>query len=248
MKNKFINSSLIVNLYRDKSLKSSLDTQLIYGENFEIIKKYLRWKKIKISNDGYVGFIKDNKFYKPIKPNFKVTKLKAQLFLRPNKRYGIKKFLTYGSKIKIIEKLGQFSRFKNYWIKNSDIKTIDFKSKDIFKNIKIFKGVKYLWGGKSYKGVDCSALVQLLMNFNNNYCPRDSKDQEKYFKNKIKIKNIKKNDLLFWKGHVAIALSKKKLIHAYGPMKSVVIMDIKKTVDRIYKTANLRITSIRRPS
>ena len=105
-----------------------------------------------------------------------------------------------------------------------------------------------MWGGKSYKGVDCSALVQLLMNFNNNYCPRDSKDQEKYFKNKIKIKNIKKNDLLFWKGHVAIALSKKKLIHAYGPMKSVVIMDIKKTVDRIYKTANLRITSIRRPS
>ena len=45
MKNKFINSSLIVNLYRDKSLKSSLDTQLIYGESYKIIKKYLRWKK-----------------------------------------------------------------------------------------------------------------------------------------------------------------------------------------------------------
>ena len=83
MKNKFINSSLIVNLYRDKSLKSSLDTQLIYGENFKIIKKYLRWKKIKISNDGYVGFIKDNKFYKPIKPNFKVNKLKARTAKKP---------------------------------------------------------------------------------------------------------------------------------------------------------------------
>ena len=103
------------------------------------------------------------------------------MFLRPNKRYGIKKFLTYGSKIKIIEKLGQFSRFKKLLDKKFNIKTIDFKSKDIFKNIKIFKGVKYLWGGKSYKGVDCSALVQLLMNFNNNYCPRDLKGSGKIF-------------------------------------------------------------------
>ena len=68
----------------------------------------------------------------------------------------------------------------------------------------------------------------------------------KYFKKKIKLKNIKKNDLIFWKGHVAIALSKKKLIHAYGPMKRVVIMDIKRTIERIKRTANLKVTSIRR--
>ena len=59
-------------------------------------------------------------------------------FAQKLKRYGIKKFLNYGSKIKIIEKLGQFSRFKNYWIKNSNIKTIDFKSKDIFIAIFVF--------------------------------------------------------------------------------------------------------------
>ena len=89
-------------------------------------------------------------------------------------------------------------------------------------------------------------MVQIFLNYNNRYCPRDSKDQEKYFKKRIKIKNIKKNDLIFWKGHVAVALSKNKLIHAYGPLKKVVIMDIKKTIKRIDKTANLKITSIRR--
>ena len=52
--------------------------------------------------------------------------------------------------------------------------------------------------------------------------------------------------MIFWKGHVALALSKNKLIHAYGPMKKVIIMDIKKTIDRIKKTANLKVTSIRR--
>ena len=102
------------------------------------------------------------------------------------------------------------------------------------------------WGGKHFTGIDCSALIQLLLNFNNKFCPRDTKDQIKYFKNKIKLKKIKKNDLIFWKGHVAIALSKKKVIHAYGPAKKVVIMPLKKTINKIYKTANLKVIGIRR--
>ena len=88
--------------------------------------------------------------------------------------------------------------------------------------------------------------MQIFFNHNNKYCPRDSKDQEKYFMKKIKLKNIRKNDMIFWKGHVAVAISRNKLIHAYGPMKRVVIMDIKNTIEKIYKTANLRVTSIRR--
>ena len=125
-------------------------------------------------------------------------------------------------------------------------KKINYKTKNVFKNIKKFINAKYKWGGKHYSGIDCSALVQLFLNFNNKFCPRDSKDQIKYFKKKVKIKNIKKNDLIFWKGHVAIAISKNKLIHAYGPKKKTVIMPIKKTIDIIYKTANLKVTGIRR--
>ena len=49
----------------------------------------------------------------------------------------------------------------------------------------------------------------------------------KYFKKTIKLKNIRKNDLIFWKGHVAVALSKKELIHAYGPFKKTVIYILK---------------------
>ena len=89
-------------------------------------------------------------------------------------------------------------------------------------------------------------LIQLFFNYNNKFCPRDAKDQIKYFKKKIKLKNIRKNDLIFWKGHVAVVISKNKLIHAYGPFKKVVVMPIKKTIDRIYKTAHLKIIGIRR--
>ena len=103
-----------------------------------------------------------------------------------------------------------------------------------------------MWGGKHFSGIDCSGLVQLFFNFNNKYCPRDSKDQISYFKKKIKLKNIRKNDLIFWKGHVAIAISNRSLIHAYGPLKSTVRMPVKNTIDKIYKTANLKVLGIRR--
>jgi len=132
------------------------------------------------------------------------------------------------------------------WIKKSDLKEISFSDKQLFKNIKKFINVKYKWGGKHFAGIDCSGLVQLFFNFNNKFCPRDTKDQIKYFKKKIRLKNIRKNDLIFWKGHVAIAISRHKLIHAYGPFKKTLIMNIKETINRIYKTANLKVIGIRR--
>ena len=246
MKNNFGNNLPIVNLYKKNSLKSGIDTQLLYGDIFKVIKKHNGWRKIRIKEDGYVGYVKSGKFSEPIKPNFKVCVLKARLFGGPSSKKKLKKFLPYNSRVKIIGKNGKFGKFGKYWIKTSDLKKINFKYRNIFKNVKLFKNTKYLWGGKSYKGIDCSALVQVFFNHNNRYCPRDSKDQEKYFKKKIKLKNIRKNDMIFWKGHVAIALSKNNLIHAYGPMKKVVIMNIKKTIEKIYKTANLKVTSIRR--
>ena len=62
----------------------------------------------------------------------------------------------------------------------------------------------------------------------------------------MKLKKIKKNDIIYWKGHVAIAISKKKLIHAYGPMKKTVIMNIDQTIKRIERTANLNVIGIKR--
>ena len=133
-----------------------------------------------------------------------------------------------------------------FGLKKKDLKKINYKQKDIFKNIKKFINIKYKWGGKNFNGVDCSGLIQLFLNFNNKFCPRDAKDQIKYFKKKVKLKNISKNNLIFWKGHVALTISNKKLIHAYGPFKKIVIMPISKTIDRIEKTANLKVIGIRK--
>jgi hypothetical protein len=246
VRSSFRNNYPIVNLYKKKSLNSKIDTQLLFGDNFKVNKKLKGFSKIKIKKDGYIGFIKNGNFSDPIKTNFKVSVLKARLYNKPSLKNKLKKFLPYNSRMKIFKRSGKFSKFDKYWIKNSDILKINIKNKNIFKDIQIFKNTRYLWGGKSYKGIDCSALVQVCLNQNNKFCPRDSKDQEKYFKKRVNIKNIKKNDIIFWKGHVAVALSKNKLIHAYGPLKKVVVMDIKKTINRIKRTADLEVTSVRR--
>ena len=90
----------------------------------------------------------------------------------------------------------------------------------------------------SYKGIDCSALIQIFFKYNNIFCPRDSSTQFKYFKSKKRSKGY---SLIFWKGHVALSISKNKLIHAYGPRKKVVIMEKAKTVKIIQKTAKLKV-------
>ena len=63
---------------------------------------------------------------------------------------------------------------------------------------------------------------------------------------KSKKRKFIKGDIIFWKGHVAMCLNSKKLIHAYGPEKKVIIMPIIKTVNRIEKTAKLKVKKVSR--
>ena len=240
------NNLSFINVYENKSIKSQVVTQLLYGDTFKKVKVSGLWIKIKNDDDGYIGYIKNKKFPKKSKNTHKIFSFSSNLYSKPNKKYKIKKKLSYGSKIEVIEKKSNFYKFDNFWIKIKDCKKINYKGKNIFKNIKNFINVKYKWGGKHFSGIDCSALIQIFLNNNNQFCPRDTKDQIKYFKRKVSVKNLKKYDLIFWKGHVALALSKSKLIHAYGPIKKVAVMPIKSTIQRIDKTANLKVIGIRR--
>ena len=242
------NNLSVVNVYSKKNTKSKLVTQLLYGETFKIIKKNGTWVKIKNDLDGYKGFIIKKKFADNQKSTHKTYRLSTALYFKPNKKSRIKTKLSFGSRIKIIKKSKNFCKFDKFWIEQKNLKKVNVKTKNPFANIKKFINTKYKWGGKHFDGVDCSGLVQLFLNFNNRYCPRDTKDQIKYFKKKITLNKLKKNDLIFWKGHVAIAISKNKLIHAYGPFKKTVIMPIKKTIDRIYRTANLKVIGVRKIS
>ncbi len=241
----FTNTFASINLYKKPSVRSELVSQMIYGDSFSVVKKTRKWLKIKIKEDGYLGFIIKKNYTPYIKPTHKIHKLSSKIYRFPNRKKEITE-LSFGSKLRVKEKKSNYFKFDKGWINQKDVKHLSYKEKNVFKRIKLFKNIKYKWGGKSHKGIDCSALIQVCLNFNNKFCPRDTKDQVKYFKKNSNLKNLKKNDIIYWNGHVAVVLSKNKLIHAYGPAKKTVIMNTNTTIKKIRNTANLNVIGIKR--
>ena len=240
MKNNFFNKS-IGNINSQPFLNSEVTSQILYGEKFKILSKSKGWVKIKTKYDNYTGFVKNQKFLKKFKPTNKICTLKSSIFKKKgNKFFQTKNFLYFGSGISVINKRKEFFEFeKNKWVKIIDTKKINHSENNLVKILKLFLNVKYLWGGKSSEGIDCSALIQIFFYYNRIFFPRDTKDQLKYFKKISDRKNLKKK-IIFWKGHVAYCLNKKNLIHAYGPKKKVLIMNIKKTINKIFKDTKLK--------
>ncbi len=243
MKNNYFFKRKFCNIYRNASKKSEVTSQILYGEKFNILSKSKKWIKIKLLFDNYTGYIEDKNYVAKYNPKYKIYSLKANIFNNQNKK--IKTFLPFGSKIEEIRKKRNFIEFeKNKWIKRKDIKIISHKEKNFNKIFKLFLNTKYVWGGKTFKGIDCSALLQMFYYYNQSFYPRDTADQIKYSKRKITKKKLKKGDIIFWKGHVAICLNSKKLIHAYGPEKKVLVMSILETIKKIEKSAKLVVKKI----
>ena len=247
MKNSFYCNKAYFNIYKYPSNKSEIVSQILYGEKFNVLKKKKNYLKIKSVFDKYTGFIKKSNFKKISKNTHKIKVLRSRIYLNPiNKRINkTKKFLFFSSEIEILKKENNFIMFENKkWISKEDIESKTKINKNFIKILKKFLGIKYKWGGRTFDGIDCSALVQIIYKYNNKFFPRDTIDQIKFKKGSILKRKFKKGNLIYWKGHVAICLNSKYLIHAYGPKKKVVIMPIKKTIKLIEKTANLKIKKV----
>ena len=245
MQNNFYFKDNFSNIHKKPSKTSEVTSQIIYGEKFKILSKNKSWIKIKTLSDNYYGFIRSLNYVNKFSPSYKINSLKARIFKEPGNRTD--NWLPLASKLQILDHNKNYVKIeKNKWIQKTDIKKLNHKDKNFVKLFKKFLNVKYVWGGKTYNGIDCSALLQIFFIYNNLFYPRDTKDQIKYSKKKFKKKEFQKGDIIFWKGHVAICLNSKELIHAYGPKKKVVIMPIKRTINIIKKTAKLSVKKISR--
>ena len=247
MKNNFYNKNTYINLYEKPYYKSKISSQIIYGEKFKILSKKKGWLKIKTAFDKYVGYTKNIKYSNKFTPTHKISVQKTNIFSFPknSNKYIQRNKLPFASRIEILKKYKNFIMFeKNKWIYLKDIKKNNFKEKNFIKILNLFINCKYKWGGKTFDGIDCSALVQMYYLYNNKYFPRDTKDQIKIKKGQKNSNNLKKGNIIYWKGHVAVCINSKKLIHAYGPRKKVLTMNIKNTIEIIEKTANLKVRKI----
>ena len=180
MKNNFYNKP-IQNVYSKSNLKSEISTQILYGEKFKILSKNKGWLKIQTDFDKYSGFIKNGIFITSFKPAYKIFSKKSQIYKKTKSRFlKTKKYLYFSSEIQNLEDKKNYVRFDiNKWVKKRDLKKINHVEKNYKKILKLFLNTKYLWGGKSVDGLDCSALIQLFFKYNRKFFPRDTKYQIK---------------------------------------------------------------------
>ena len=248
MQTNYFCKTQIVDVLEKPNKNSNISSQIIYGEKFKILSKNKNFYKVKTYYDNYIGYInKKTEINNKFKPSHKIKVLRSRIYTgkyRQKKRTS-KRWLAFNSKLQIIKKEKNLIMFeKNKWVKINDISLIITKEKNFIKIFKLFINCPYKWGGVTFEGIDCSALIQNFYKYNNEFFPRDTVEQIKK-KGGIKNKNsFKKGDIIFWKGHVAICINSKNLIHAYGPEKKVIIMPIRSTIKRIEKSANLKVKKV----
>ncbi len=91
---------------------------------------------------------------------------------------------------------------------------------DTTRYARAFLDVPYLWGGTSWRGIDCSALVQLCYRMSGYILPRDADQQHNVLPSSVMLNEMREGDLIFFGKehitHVATALNAKEYIHAEG--------------------------------
>lgn len=85
---------------------------------------------------------------------------------------------------------------------------------------RLFLGVPYLWGGTSWRGLDCSGFVQLCYRMSGYPLPRDADQQYAALSQAVARDEMQEGDLIFFGVehivHVALALNQHEYIHAEG--------------------------------
>lgn len=209
--NKGICNVSIAPLRDDCSDKSEIVTQLLYGESADIIDVSNNWTRIRTHYDNYEAWM-DTKQITPVSDEYlasRKTNLIKESFQSTMTESG-KTLLSMGSEV----------TFET----SSPTRGHDL-SESIVNCAKEFLNVPYLWGGKSFFGIDCSGFTQIIYKIHGIKIPRDTYQQAEMGEALTFIEEAKPGDLAFFENsegriiHVGFILADQKIIHAHGKVR-----------------------------
>ncbi|HEY0224154.1 MAG TPA: C40 family peptidase [Pseudolabrys sp.] len=240
----------IADLRREPAHEAALDTQALFGERVTILETTDEgWVRGRLETDGYAGWMSANALGPAgAAATHRVCVPRTFGFPGPDIKLPPMIALPMGAVLPIARQTERFALNEYGWnFPAAHLMPVAAKQPDFVAVAETLLGAPYLWGGKSSLGIDCSGLVQIALQAAGVPCPRDSNRQEPALGKVTPLSDLRRGDLVFWKGHVAIARDAATLIHANAHHMMVAIEPLAEALARI-KAAGSDVTSVKRLS
>jgi cell wall-associated NlpC family hydrolase len=228
------------------TLDGGRDTQLLYGDAFDV-QNMDNGLAFGISlRDGYVGYVNAGHLHHGPAPTHWVTAQGTHLYTRPDFKAPEHITLSHSSRLCVTGVAGKMYETPAGFVPIQHLAPLSQPAQDPAAITQSFVGVPYLWGGNSRWGMDCSGLVLLSLTACALPCPRDSGPQRSLGQAIPENAPRKRGDLVFWKGHVGMMLDAEHLIHANAHHMAVAIEPLTQAETRIKANEFGPIEAIRR--
>lgn len=219
------------------------DSELLFGEIFTVYDRSNGWAWGQAANDLYVGYIQEAALAAPFAVQAKVSALLAPVFAAADLKTPVRDLLPMNAVVPVLERQGDYVRIGDGQYLHQ--RHLGQAEKDFVAVAEHFLGVPYVWGGKTAAGLDCSGLIQTALQATGKAAPRDTDMMEKALGEPIALADVRRGDLVFWKGHMGVMLDEDWLLHANAFHMAVAIESLAEAMARIEKIAG-PVTSVKR--